>query len=157
MRSSTVWRRASDWALSRFTAPAPLAKPQALLFLIAMLAAIGLADYASGIRISLAIFYFIPILLAVTWFGWEVALGVALACVVLRVLGDFLSIDEHALPLWVWWNSLTSLLVFLFVVWIFSNLLGLYRQLEQRVVERTAELLQAVDHQRRLEHELLTV
>ena len=157
MKLNTAWKKASEWALSRFTAPAPLAKPQAMLFLIAMLISIGVADYASGIRISLAVFYLIPILLAVAWFGWEVAFGVALSCVVLRVVGDLISIDEHALPLWVWWNSLTSLLVFLFVVWIFSNLLGLYRQLEQRVAERTAELLEAVDHRRHLEHELLTV
>ena len=156
-KPNIAWSVASEWALSRFTAPSPLSKPQALLFLIAMLLSIGLADYASGIRISLAVFYFIPILLAVAWFGWEAALTVASVCVVLRVLGDFLSLEEQALPLWVWWNSATSLLVFLFVVWIFSNLLGLYRRLEQRVAERTAELLEAGDHRRRLEHELLTV
>jgi signal transduction histidine kinase len=157
MKANAAWRKASEWALSRSTAPPTLGRPQALFILIAMPLTIGLADYASGIRISLAVFYFVPILLAVAWFGWEVALGVAFGSVVLRVLGDFVSNDEHSLPLWIWWNSSSTLLVFLFVVWIFSNLLNLYRQLEQRVGERTTELLEAVDQRRRLEHELLTV
>lgn len=157
MKPQAAWRNASDWVLSRSTAPPTMAKPQALSILVAMVVSIGVADYASGIRISLAVFYFVPIVLAVAWFGWEVALGVAFGSVVLRVLGDFMSIDEQPLPLWSWWNSGSALLVFLFVVWIFSNLLSLYRQLEQRVAERSAELLEAVDRRRHLEHELLTV
>ena len=157
MKPNTAWKRASEWALSRFTEPPPLTKPQALCFVVAMLLSIGLADYALGIRISLAVFYFVPILLAVAWFGSAVAVGVAIGAVCIRVVGDVLSIDEHALPLWLWWNLSSSLLVFLFVVWIFGNLLGLYRQMEQRVNERTDDLLEAVDDRRRLEHELLTV
>jgi len=117
----------------------------------------GVADYASGIRISLAIFYCVPVLLAVAWFGWEVAAAVVFSSVVVRILGDLIANDEPPLPLWSWWNSLSTLTVFLFIVWIFSNLLSLYRQLEKRVAERTAELLKAVEHRRHLEHELLTV
>jgi signal transduction histidine kinase len=157
MNSKTAWRKASDWVLSRSTEPPTIGKRQALFVLCAMLLSIGAADYASGIRISLAVFYFVPILLAVAWFGWEVAAGFAFTSVCMRLLGDFASNDEQPLPLWIWWNSASRLLVFLFVVWVFSNLLGLYRQLEQRVAERTDDLLQAVDHRRRLEHELLTV
>jgi signal transduction histidine kinase len=122
-----------------------------------MLLAIGLADYASGIRISLAVFYLVPILLAVAWSGWKTALGVVFASVCMRVLGDFIASGEKTLPFWIWWNSTTSLLVFLFIVWIFSNLLGLYRQLEERVTARTAELLEAVDLRSQLQRELLTV
>ncbi len=122
-----------------------------------MLLSIGLADYASGIRISLAVFYLVPIVLAVAWSGWEIAIGIVFASVCIRVLGDFISSGEKTLPFWIWWNSTTSLLVFLFIVWIFSNLLGLYRQLEERVTERTAELLEAVDLRIQLQRELLTV
>ena len=157
MAPNIAWKRASDRALSRFTAHRPLAKPQALLFVVAMVLSIGLADFASGIRVSLVVFYFVPIVLAVAWFDWKVATGIAVGCVCVRVLGDFIANQEHSLPLWVWWNTTSSLLVFLFVVWIFSSLLGLYRQLEQRVAERTAELVEAVEWRRRLEHELLTV
>ena len=157
MGPNIAWKRASERALSRFTAPPPLAKPQALLFVAAMVLSIGIADFVSGIRVSLVVFYFVPIVLAVAWFEWKVAVGIAICCVCVRVLGDFASNHEDRLPLWVWWNTASSLLVFLFVVWIFSSLLGLYRQLEHRVAERTAELVEAVNCRRRLEHELLTV
>src|SRR5205085_4356020 len=89
--------------------------------------------------ISLAAFYLVPILLAVASFEWAAAAGVALACVVLRLLRDWASGEPKGWPLWVWWNSASSLLVFLFVIWIFSNLLNVYRQLEQRVADRTSE------------------
>jgi signal transduction histidine kinase len=157
MKPNATWRKASEWALARFTVPPPLPKPQALFFIVAMLVSIGLADYASGIRISLAVFYLVPTLLAVAWFGWEVAVAVVLASVCIRIVGDFISSGEQSLPLWIWWNSSSSVVVFLFIVWIFSNLLGLFRQLEERVTERTLALLEAVDHRSRLQHELLTV
>jgi hypothetical protein len=81
MKTSTPWTRASDWALTRFTAPTTFARRQALLVIVAFLLLIGVADYASGIRVSLAIFYCVPVLLAVAWFGWEVAAGVVFSSV----------------------------------------------------------------------------
>ena len=90
------------------------------------------------------------------WFGWETAVGVVFASVILRVTGDLIANGGRPLPLWSWWNSASTLLVFLCIVWIFSNLLQVYRQLEQRVAERTAELSRASEHRRHLEHELLT-
>ena len=152
-----TYRRASDWVLTRFTAPTTLRARQALLIVIALLLSIGWADYASGIRVSLAVFYIVPILFSVAWFGWEAAVAVVFASVVLRVVGDLVANDGEPLPLWSWWNALSTVVVFLSIVWIFSNLLSLYRQLEQRVAQRTAELSEAAEHRRRLERELLTV
>lgn len=157
MSQSAIWTKASDWMLARFTKPTTLEKKRALIVIIAIMLAIGLADYATGIRISLAIFYFVPVLLAVAWFGWEVAVAIVLSSVAVRVIGDFIAYDKEPLPFWSWWNSFSTILVFLFIVWIFSNLLTLYRQLEKRVAERTVELLNAVEHRRQLEHELLVV
>src|SRR5436309_118384 len=42
-----------------------IGRRKALFVVLAMVLSIGLADYASGIRISLAAFYLVPILLAV--------------------------------------------------------------------------------------------
>ena len=156
MKSTVAWwRRASEWALSHSTVPSSLKRPNALFIILAMVVSIGLADYASGIRISLAVFYLVPILLAVAWFEWAVAAAVALACVVLRLAGDWVSSGSHALPLWVWWNSASSLVVFVFVVWVFSNLLTCTAA---RAARGGADVGAAasVEQRRRLEHELAT-
>ncbi|MDQ6684836.1 MAG: histidine kinase, partial [Pseudomonadota bacterium] len=108
-------------------------------------------------QVSLAPFYFVPILLTVAWFGAGAAVVVAVASVALRVVGDVLANGGAPLPLSSWWNTFSALLIFLFIVWVFADLLRLYRQQQQHVRERTAELLVAVEHRRLLEHELVEV
>ncbi len=118
---------------------------------------IGLADYASGIRVSLSVFYFVPVALAVAWLGWRNGVGIAILSVLVRVLGDYLAIGEHLLPLWSWWNSLAALVTYLVMVWILAAFVGLHRELEQRVRERTMALQEAAQARRKLESELLQV
>ena len=151
-----AWTRASDWVLTRCTDPPTVGKRISLTLVVIILFAIGLADYASGIRVSLTVFYLVPILLAVAWFGRVIALGIVGASVLLRLTGDSIANDEQALPLWIWWNAFSAMVVFVFLVWVFSSLLELRRRLEQRVAERTAQLMQASEHRRLLEHQLLS-
>lgn len=157
MQRNAVRLSASDWLLSRFTHRTTRTRAVSVVIILGILLAIALLDYASGIHISLAVFYLVPILLATAWLSPRAGVGIAVLSSVLRTTGDIASIGVQALPLYSWWNAFTALLVFLFVIWIFGNLLGLYRSLEARIVERTAELIDAVDRRRRLEHELLTV
>lgn len=146
---------ASDWALSHFTKPSSLSRRQASLVVVVLVLAIGVADYASGIRISLALFYLVPVLLAVAWLGGREATAVAFGCVLVRVVGDLFASDDRALPWWGWWNALTALIVFCFIVWVFARLLQLFRGLERRVADRTSELLRESESRRLLQQALL--
>lgn len=148
---------ASDWILTQFTRQATLSKGQAFFILVATILSIALADYLSEIRVSLTVFYFVPILLAVAWLGAKAAVGVAVASILFKVFGDLMEAPDRALPLWGWWNAVSTLLVLLLVVWVFGNLLAVYRRLEERVAERTKEIFQLSEHRRLLERELLTV
>ena len=110
----------------------------------------------SGIRVSLTVFYLVPIVMSVAWFGRRVAMGVVLGSLFLRLAGDYIAVGEQPLPLWTWWNVFSTLIVFLFMVWIFGNLLELRRRLEVRIADRTAQLLQSSEDRRLLEHQLLS-
>lgn len=147
----------ADWFAGHFIQPTRLPKPVAFATIFGLVLAIGIVDYLSGIRISLAVFYLVPIALAVAWLGRAQAIAVALVSVVVRLTGDSLSVWPQVLPFSTWWNALSAALVFVFIVWIFSNLLTLYRQLELRVIERTAALRDAAQAQRQLEQELLAI
>ncbi len=157
VKSPLTWKSASEWVLSRSIAPARLAPRQAWAMLATLLLLIGVADYVSGIRVSMSVFYFVPVLLSTAWFGWRLGLGVAATSIVVRVTADLLANELHALPISSWWNVFTGSLVYCFLVWVFSNLLTMRRQLEQRIEERTAELVKSLEHRRDLEHELITV
>jgi signal transduction histidine kinase len=147
------WLRFTDWVLARFARRPPGKRVQAWTIIIALVLVIGAVDYASGIRVSLAIFYIVPAMLAVAWLGGRVAVAVACGSVVVRVVGDWIDIGERMLPLWSWWNSLAVLAILLILIWIFDAFLSLYRQLELRV----AELVEADAEHRRLEQDLVFI
>ena len=151
------WRRTNDGLIEWFITRPDFGAVQARLLILFFIGAIAFVDYASGIRVSLAVFYLIPIALTVSWFGWKEAVGAVVLSMGLRILGDYASIDEPTLPLWSVWNSLAALLILLIVVWIFDALLSLRRQLEARIAERTARLVEAATVRERLEQELLQI
>jgi signal transduction histidine kinase len=154
-QAATPMTAASDWVLSHFTKPSSLSRREATAVVVALVVVIGVADYASGIRVSLSLFYLVPILLATAWLGGSEAIAIVIASVLVRILGDLFAIDELPLPLWAWWNSLTALIVFLFIVWVFGRLLELSRGLEQRVAESAGELLRESETRRELQQQLL--
>ena len=157
MKSMAPTQTAFEWILARFTRRPDPERSSALLLIVVILLGIGTGDYASGMSVSLAPFYFVPILLAVAWFGWRTAVWFSIGSALLRIVGDFGANDAQPLPLSSWLNAVSTLAIFLFVVWIFSSLLNVYRDLERRVADRTAELMKASEQRRVLEHELQTV
>ena len=148
---------AMAWILAHFTRPTRMTRGGAVAVIVGLLVAVGFADFASGIRISLAVFYLVPILLTLSWFGTKEAAAAVLASVMLRVLGDVAANEWAPLPLWSVWNTVSTLCVFFFIVAVYGHLLSLARQLEQRVVDRTDALMTEVVYRRQLEHELLTI
>lgn len=77
-----------DRWLARVTRESPLGPAGGGAIVAALLALVGFADFESGIRLSLGLFYLVPILLAVAWFGGRVGILVVLASMLLRVSGD---------------------------------------------------------------------
>src|SRR5829696_2118156 len=108
MNSMTL--NASDWVLTQFTRQTAMSKKLALVIVVAIILSIALADYFSEIRVSLTVFYFVPILLAVGWLGARAAIGVAVASILFKIFGDLVEAADHSLPLWGWWNAGSTLL-----------------------------------------------
>lgn len=140
-------------------APAPSRhRVRSTLIVTALSAALGWLDYVSGIWVSFQFFYLIPIVLAVAWLGWRSGSAIAVACIAFRFIGDVAGgIFLHIAPAAVWWNRLIDVAVAFILIGVFHALITLQRQLERRVAERTAALLEAAQTRRRLEQELLTV
>lgn len=146
--------RVLAWLIPPPTRP----RSHSLLIVLTMVAAMGWLDYISGIWVSLQFFYLVPIVLTVAWLGWRTGCVIALFCVVVRFVGDVAGgIFSHVEPGAVWWNRLIDLCVCFILIGIFHALIKLQRQLERRVEDRTAALLEAVQAHRQLEQELLTV
>ena len=140
--------------LVRRTGPARWRRAGVIVLLVC---GIGFVDYHSGIEISLAILYLIPVLLATGWFGAVAGMSTSIGCAVMRVLSDTLIVYPVPLPLYPLWNALASLVISLFVVWLLHSLLTLQRQLEGEVEERTSQLRESVADRRRLERAVLDI
>lgn len=157
MAQPALFGKLTEWALRPFAARRTIRNSTAVAILLAIMALIGLLDFASGIYVSLMVFYFVPVALAVGWFGWRAAVAVAGGSVVIRLVGDYFANGQAWLPFWNVWNSLSVFATFLIAIWLLSAFFTLRRQLEQRVAIRTAELLAESHARKRLEEALLAV
>jgi signal transduction histidine kinase len=122
-----------------------------------LVAAIALIDYTIGTHISLRVFYYIPIALAVAWLGWLDAVATSLASVGAWLLGDYMAGSTYVRRPDILWNATIVLAMFLIVAWILDALIGLHRQLEERVRQRTTALEQEMAARADLQRELLEV
>jgi signal transduction histidine kinase len=122
-----------------------------------LVAAIGLIDYSIGTHISLRVFYYIPIALAVAWLGWLDAVATSLASVGVWLLGDYVAGSTYVRRPDILWNASIVLAMFLVVAWILDALIGLHRQLEERVRQRTTALELEMAARAELQRELLDV
>jgi signal transduction histidine kinase len=116
---------------------------------------VGAADYLSGVSISVAIFYLIPIVLATAWHGQGAGSALVLVTTAIRLISDGITLSPESIPLHTFWNAGAGLVLFLFVVWLVDSLVTLHRHLEAKVAARTAELEVSIAEKRRLELEVL--
>jgi len=142
------WRRV-------ITRSDPRLRPLLIAATFAMIAIIGAADFVTGFQLSLLVFYFLPVCVAVAAVGRGFGVIVAFVSVATWLIGDFAAGAHYANPLVPGWNALIALGTYLVVVWLFSVVLGLHREMEERVRQRTAALTEEIAERERLEKAVL--
>ncbi len=154
---ATPWSRATDRMLARILRQPTGGQIWTVALITVLVLLIGVADYLTDPRVSLVIFYLVPVTLAVVWLGWLDGIATAIASVVVRQGGDYIASGYRIPHPVTWWNFGAAFCVFLVVIWILHALITLHRQLEQRIVERTQALEEAARNRQLLEQELLEV
>jgi signal transduction histidine kinase len=122
-----------------------------------LVAVIGIADYLTGFELSLLVFYFLPVCLAVAAVGWRFGTLVAVLSVATWLLGDFAAGASFANPLVPGWNAAIALGTYLVVVWLLASVMALHREMEERVRQRTAALTDEIAERVRLEKVVLEI
>ena len=118
---------------------------------------IGLVDFLTGFEISLQVFYFLPVALAVTGLGWRSGVATAAASVLVWVASDFASGALYS-SLWITgWNVSIRLGTYLVLVWLLASMVALQREVEDRVRQRTAALTEEIAERKRLEKIVLDI
>jgi signal transduction histidine kinase len=122
-----------------------------------LVAVIGAADYLTGFELSLLVFYFIPVSLAVATSGWKFGTSIALLSVATWLVGDYAAGARFANPLIPGWNAAIALGTYLVLVWLLSSVIGLQREMEERVRQRTTALTDEIAERARLERAVLDI
>jgi signal transduction histidine kinase len=119
-----------------------------------LVTALGWLDYITGTRVSLGLFYLVPIILSALWLGWREGCTVSVICIVVRVGGDLVHGGDKSTPLSIFWNRTAFLILYVMLVGLLHALISLQRQLELRVRQRTAALAQALQARDELQRQL---
>ncbi|HEU0210077.1 MAG TPA: sensor histidine kinase [Candidatus Udaeobacter sp.] len=137
--------RVSHWILCH--------KGALIVACLLLVAIIGCIDYKTGYERPLLLFYLLPISLA-TWFaGFPIGLGVALASLVAWMVSDVAA----GIPSLRYWNAGMAFSAYALFAWMLSKLRMLVRELDRRVLERTAALQREVAERQRLDREVARV
>ena len=135
----------------------PAMKRRLTVATVVLVFLIGLADFRLGTEVSMQVFYFLPVALAVVargpWFG----MAVSLACVVIWVGGDFAAGARFSTLVVPVWNAAIVLATYVVLVWLLAGLLHLQHDLEHRVAQRTTALASEIAERERLEKTILEI
>ena len=138
-------RRLSHWILYR--------KGTLIFACLFLVAVIGYIDYVTGYERPLLLFYLLPISLAV-WFG-NLLFGLSVG--VLAIVAWMWSDLAAGIPALGFWNVGMALTSFALFAGMLSKLRTLVRELDKRVLERTAALQREVAERQRLDREIAQV
>jgi signal transduction histidine kinase len=135
----------------------PSRKRQYMAATFGLVAVIGVADYLTGFELSFLVFYLLPVCLAVASVGWRFGAVTAVLSVATWLVGDILAGAHFANPFVPGWNALIALVTYLVVVWLLASVIALHRDMEERVVQRTAALIEEIAERVRLEKVVLEI
>lgn len=122
-----------------------------------LLPCVTAVDFLTGFEFQYSIFYLVPIYLT-TWFsGWRLGALISLISVLFSLVGDLASGVHYSSDLAPWWNCVISSSFYLAMVWTLHKLRLFQRQLEARVLERTAALSEEIQERKSLGQALLDV
>ena len=147
---------ASARLLNLFVRPLKQSRTKQWTVLSGMVLLIGIWDYLTGSVYSLSPLYLVPVSLAVLFHGPRAGRIVALVCFVTRIAGDLVT-HAGAMPPNTIWNVVGMLVIHLFVIGLIQSLLGLHRQLEEKIVVQSGALRESTADRERLEMEILDV
>ena len=138
-------RRLSHWILYH--------KGTLIAVCLLLVAIIGYIDFATGYERPLLLFYLLPISLAV-WFG-NLLFGLIVA--VVAIMAWMWSDLAAGIPALGFWNVGMAFTSFAIFAGMLSKLRTLVRELDKRVLERTAALQREVAERQRLDREIAQV
>ena len=125
--------------------------------MLALVIAIGLLDYASGVEISLSVVYAIPISIVAWSVGARAAFALALVSVGVWMWGDFadgLQVSSIMVPVL---NSLVRLIFYAFLAQVLVRLHYLQKNLEELAHVRAIALSRETTERERLERQMLEI
>lgn len=135
----------------------PAQRKSMAIVAFSLLLVIGAIDFAIGFEYSLLVFYCLPLVVAVTALGWRFGVLTAAAAVGIWLIGD-LAAGAHFVHPWVLaWNALMVICTYLVVIWLFSSVVRLQVEMEDRIRQRTAALTTEIASRERLERIVLEI
>ncbi len=154
MRTISRWSEFA-WVIAnrRSFPPFTLSRKGLLVLCVLLVGTVGYIDYLTGYERSLALFYLLPISLAV-WFG-SFVLGFAV--VIISVIAWVLSDLAAGIPAVRFWNVGTVSVSYVLFASVLSKLRTLMRELDRRVHERTEALQIEVAERQRLDRDIARV
>jgi signal transduction histidine kinase len=131
----------------------PASRTAGIIGGLLLLALVGWVDYATGYRITVLVFYFVPILYVLRRVGQTAAFGMAVLANVVWLLADIAAGDRYP-DFWTpVWNTGVRMAIFILVIILASA----RNELQVLVRQRTEKLEQEIQERTRLEKELLEI
>src|SRR6266478_7629082 len=128
-------------------------RPALVIICFSLVGVLGYIDYVTGYERPLLLFYLLPISLAV-WFGnFLFGLTVGVIAIVAWMWSDLAA----GIPALGFWNVGMAFASFALFAGMLSKLRTLVRELDKRVMERTAALQREVAERQRLDREIAQV
>lgn len=114
----------------------------------------GYIDYKTGIEISFAIFYLIPIAIAAWYLGRNTGVVFAVASACLWLLSELQLVERFSSPAIPYWNALVRFGFFIVVVYLINKIHSLQFMLEEKIEGRTTDLRNEILEREKTENEL---
>ncbi len=130
---------------------------QLALIALLLIALIGALDFLFSFEFSLSVFYCLPVVLGTAAAGWRFGSTIAVICVAIGIAGDLAAGAHYSHWIVPCWNATIALSTYLIIVWLFSSVRSLQREMEQRIQQRTVALTEVISERERLEKVILEI